>query len=741
MASEFIDSCYPDDPGSRSELMVWEKVKSAFSKRDCIAYHGYHVFPHRDDLRESKNEDKKRKEVDILIVDQEFGVIVIEVKGLVINNIANISGDRWIYRDFYKKDGYPYGQAEGCGFALRDRLGRLNLGFQPALRAIVALPKVTKEEWEVRKDLHNNPAAPMVLFQDNLTPQALLRFIRNTPEVKEGSRNSTSPNPQQWARLKSALGSAVPFERNQESNAEPETRKWYIDTARVKLREFDVQQETIAKQIPPGVQRIRGVAGSGKTVLLCQRAAWLHLCNPSLDIAFVFNTRSLYESITHHIDTWLRYYSDGNTSYKEASSKLRVMHAWGSADTPGFYRTVAERHGVRAKSYGEVRGPHNQRLGLAIKDLLEQNTIEPSFNAIFIDEGQDLVFDDEVLHGDRQPFYWLAFLSLIPEDPAQSSLFDDSEQKHKIRRLYWAYDEAQSLTSLQVPKAKQIFGEQVGEALTRQGNIYPGGIKKSEIMYRCYRTPSTILMAAHALGMGLLRKDGMLTGLTKREEWKKLGYKVEGNFRPGNQIVLSRPAENSTNPIGELYVGSLLSYKSYGDRADAARDVAAKIAADVRDDGLSPDRSILVIPLGSNVHIIQQLVANALAEQGIDYYIPTQETKNRLPQYGRRGTMPNRFWYDGAVTISTIHRAKGNEADIVYVLGVEDTGNNEDNVNKRNELFVAMTRSRGWVYLCAAGEHAMDDEIRNVIDMIDWENRLKFEFQQPVSRLLDDDDD
>ena len=61
-----------------------------------------------------------------------------------------------------------------------------------------------------------------------------------------------------------------------------------------KMYDLDIQQETIAKAIPPGPQRIRGIAGSGKTVLICQRAAIMHLRNPnSENSSCIFHTKSL----------------------------------------------------------------------------------------------------------------------------------------------------------------------------------------------------------------------------------------------------------------------------------------------------------------------------------------------------------------------------------------------------------------------------------------------------------------
>jgi superfamily I DNA and RNA helicase len=79
---------------------------------------------------------------------------------------------------------------------------------------------------------------------------------------------------------------------------------------------------------------------------------------------------------------------------------------------------------------------------------LEEITIEPMFDAILIDEGQDLVAEDDLKYQDKQAIYWLAYQSLRPADSEQP------EQK----RLIWAYDEAQSLDSLKIPTTSELFG-------------------------------------------------------------------------------------------------------------------------------------------------------------------------------------------------------------------------------------------------------------------------------------------
>ena len=56
---------------------------------------------------------------------------------------------------------------------------------------------------------------------------------------------------------------------------------------------LDHRQNRAVVETVDGVQRIRGLAGSGKTIVLALKAAYLHTQHPDWRIAVTFNTRSL----------------------------------------------------------------------------------------------------------------------------------------------------------------------------------------------------------------------------------------------------------------------------------------------------------------------------------------------------------------------------------------------------------------------------------------------------------------
>jgi len=57
----------------------------------------------------------------------------------------------------------------------------------------------------------------------------------------------------------------------------------------------------------------------------------------------------------------------------------------------------------------------------------------------------------------------------------------------------------------------------------------------------------------------------------------------------------------------------------------------------------------------------------------------------------------------GRITLSTIYRAKGNEAPVVYIFASEKLYDYVGEVENRNRVFTAMSRSKGWVRMTGVG--------------------------------------
>jgi len=99
---------------------------------------------------------------------------------------------------------------------------------------------------------------------------SLIEKIRNSNPVSHGGDIDDG----NWDLLISVIsGSTVLRNLIERYPAKARLNQIIISYLRDYLYTFDLKQEHIGKSIPPGPQRIRGIAGSGKTVLLCQKAA------------------------------------------------------------------------------------------------------------------------------------------------------------------------------------------------------------------------------------------------------------------------------------------------------------------------------------------------------------------------------------------------------------------------------------------------------------------------------------
>src|SRR5690606_5338783 len=114
---------------------------------------------------------------------------------------------------------------------------------------------------------------------------------------------------------------------------------------------LDSTQRQIALQIPNGPQRIRGLAGTGKTIILCMKAALAHKFFPNYNILFVFNTQSMYNQVE---DLITKYYFN-ETGRMPDFSKLNILHAWGGSNKPGVYYNTAKSIGIQPLNYMNVR--------------------------------------------------------------------------------------------------------------------------------------------------------------------------------------------------------------------------------------------------------------------------------------------------------------------------------------------------------------------------------------------------
>jgi superfamily I DNA and RNA helicase len=144
---------------------------------------------------------------------------------------------------------------------------------------------------------------------------------------------------------------------------------------------------------------------------------------------------------------------------------------------------------------------------------------------------------------------------------------------------------------------------------------------------------------------------------------------------------------------------------AFANRDEEASWVADEIRKNLANDELEHDDVLVIIAEPIQARSYSAAVMQALHRFGIDSHLAGVTTSR------------DALFFENSIAITSIHRAKGNEAPIVYILGAESCYRGWDLSRKRNILFTAMTRSRAWVRVCGVGREMtlLKDEMAKAI--------------------------
>ncbi|WOF16374.1 hypothetical protein F1737_06465 [Methanoplanus sp. FWC-SCC4] len=471
-------------------------------------------------------------------------------------------------------------------------------------------------------------------------------------------------------------------------------------------------------ELPNGPEIIRGIAGSGKTESICQRAAYLHSIEPEWRIGVFFSNPSLKGRM---VSLLKKYTSVCGVEWdsEDPDGNLVAAELWGDNDNFGFYSEVCDYSGIKPMTVSECRRFENDPadcFGYACKKILENEIIDPLYDVIFIDGAEDiLVSKNELLYEGKQPVFWLLHESL--------SSFDSENPERK--RLVWSFDEYQSVFSQKVPTVSQIYGQD--DLLKDEVN----GFSELSIMDISFRTPGNILMAAHALGMGLYHYEGMLSGPTCKKAWKKMGYSVKGEFSPGNEITLSRKVDKTPNDIIDFCDESLINFRKFNSKQMEYAFLCESVIRNIEEDNVRPE-DILIVSLKGDEAI--KSIRSALNAKNItDCRVFTCCPDNDDSE-DDHSVKPS------GITISDVESAKGNEGMVVYLTDLEVVAKYDSRIELRNKLYIGMTRSKGWLTITGTpfyDELTFFNEVKRVLDDIKNQKEIKYRYIKHPRRPLD----
>ena len=125
----------------------------------------------------------------------------------------------------------------------------------------------------------------------------------------------------------------------------PDSRGAKLKLIEDSIANLDDRQGMAVIETVEGVQRIRGLAGSGKTIVLALKAAYLHAQHPEWKIAVTFNTRALKGQFRQLINN----FSIEQMGEEPDWENLQIIHAWGApgdSEKNGLYYMFCGIHGL-----------------------------------------------------------------------------------------------------------------------------------------------------------------------------------------------------------------------------------------------------------------------------------------------------------------------------------------------------------------------------------------------------------
>lgn len=471
---------------------------------------------------------------------------------------------------------------------------------------------------------------------------------------------------------------------------------------------LDNDQRRAVIETVEGVQRIRGLAGSGKTIVLALKAAYLHAQHPDWRIGVTFNTRSL----KGHFRRLIERFTLEKTGEEPDWDYLQIIHAWGapgSRDRDGIYYQYCRIHDITYFDFGMASdkfGWENAFTGACEHALGQARENIQLYDVILVDEAQD---------------FSPAFLRLCYE------LLRGKDSK----RLVYAYDELQNLSGDSLPSPEEIFGKNAdGSPKVRFDEARGNEAQRDIILKKCYRNSRPVLVTAHALGFGIYRDalqpggTGLIQMFDHPELWEEIGYQTRGGkLEEGSSVTLYRSEETSPKFLEDHSpIDDLIQFISFDSQEEQADWLTREIKENLENDELRHEDIIVINPDPRTTQSNVGPIRSRLLEMGINSHLAGVDTT------------PDIFFQTGQdlVTFTGIYRAKGNEAGMVYIINAQDCHSSLRNLASiRNQLFTAITRSKAWIRVLGVGSRMK--EIKKEYDKLESQN-FDLQFTYPTEK-------
>ena len=443
----------------------------------------------------------------------------------------------------------------------------------------------------------------------------LTTILENIPEM----------DPDFFRPLQAALQRVTTIKprKKRETATRPDSRGAILKRIELGIANLDQWQKRAAIESPEGPQRIRGLAGSGKTIVLALKAAYLSTQHPDWIIGVTFFTRSLYQQF----EDLIRRFSFEHQGDEPNWDNLRIRHAWGSADRDGIYTEIAQHCGMPARDFLYARSLYGMNdafdgVCTEILSATSETTPDPIYDAILIDEAQDM----------PSSFFRLGYRFTRPP-----------------KRIIWAYDELQKLSEAGMPTMEELFGQdKEGQPAVYLTNS-PDHPQQDIILPVCYRNPPWALTVAHGLGFGTQREEGLVQHFDDPNLWTEIGYQVlSEELQEGKDVTLERsPISYPDYFKALLNSADAVTSHVFNDGQQQAEWVAQSISDNLQTDQLDHDDILIILPSAYTAKKDSKVIMDTLARHGINSHLAGVTTSR------------DQIFSRDSIALANIYRSKG----------------------------------------------------------------------------------
>jgi hypothetical protein len=613
---------------------------------------------------------------DAVVCHPEIGILVIDAKGHTIDQIENVEAGHIFVR--YKGRIEPKNviqQVENQMFEIRSDAIKLVRDQHkiPLTNAMIAFPNIRESEW-VACGYDNKHPMVSLIFKDQLETRARLKQrIGQLVHVTLKESGKTRPlDLEQAETIYKVFGnsSVINDKRPPRANIDEATIGSYVDEIMALDKYLSREQEDLSRMMFEESPRlIRGVAGSGKSVVLANIVArYLHRHLSSLEIP-LFPEQGVSIAVTCYNRALVEFLKQKiRLAYKEQtltedipSKVLTVVHLNSfmySLRQNGWHIDYIPVSELKVLGSEEVAKRYREQIRQFAATSPEQYKA-CCFDAIFIDEGQDF-----------EPEEYRLILDLI----RPNEITDE-------KPIVIFYDDAQNVYGKSRPVWDDVGLNVIGA--------------RSFVMRECFRNTREIVELAFNI---LLGSQAEADRRVQTRTYADINYlKERGVIEETGDHIRVKFAERTYQRA---------KINPFVNQAEEVDWLVGEITRLIQEECVRPE-DILVV-FDRTTHFDYKKLESAMKRN-----IPELEF---IKPFGDSPDKDRFIFQPGKLTLSTVFGAKGYDAPIVFLVGVDTFGTDKEG---RAAFYVGATRAKLLLYLSGVtGKGSLLDEAKAVNQMI-----------------------